>query len=63
MMPGPSGPRSGFTLLEVLLVVAILGVIASMVSVPFDGPLLNSRVFNAIQRWLVIDQFLLSYTK
>jgi prepilin-type N-terminal cleavage/methylation domain-containing protein len=47
MMPGPSGPRSGFTLLEVLLVVAILGVIASMVSVQFDGPLRKSRVFKS----------------
>jgi prepilin-type N-terminal cleavage/methylation domain-containing protein len=63
MMPGPSGSRSGFTLLEVLLVVAILGVISSMVSVQFDGPLRKSRVFNAIERWLVIDQFLRSSTE
>lgn len=49
--------RAGFTLLELLLVLLLLGMIASAVAVQLDGPLRRTRVNNAAERWLAIDQF------
>ncbi len=50
--------RPAFSLIEVLLVLALLSAIAGIATVSLTGPLRKARVLNAMERWLVIDQFL-----
>lgn len=55
-------PHTGHTLIELLLVVVLLAIIAGAVAVYLDAPLRKSRVMNAAERWLAIDQIVRSAT-
>ncbi len=48
--------RNAFTLVEIVVVLAILGLTASIVAMNLRGPLRNARVNTAIQQLLSIDQ-------
>lgn len=49
--------RSAFTLVELVVVLTILGLAASIVTVRFAGPLREARVRAAIEQWRATDQF------
>lgn len=48
--------RSGFTLIELVVVLTILGLAASIVTIRFAGPLREARVRAAIEQWRATDQ-------
>ena len=49
--------RSAFTLVELVVVLTILGLAASIVTIRFAGPLREARVRSAIEQWRATDQF------
>ena len=48
--------RSAFTLIELVVVLTILGLAASIVTIRFAGPLREARVRAAIEQWRATDQ-------
>ena len=49
--------RSAFTLVELVVVLTILGLAASIVTIRFAGPLREARVRSAMEQWRATDQF------
>lgn len=49
--------HAAFTLVEVVVVLAILAMAAAMTSIRYSGPMRRARVEGAIQQWISIDQF------
>ena len=49
--------RTAFTLIELVVVLTILGLAASVVTIRFAGPLREARVRAAIEQWRATDQF------
>ena len=48
--------RAAFTLIELVVVLTILGLAASIVTIRFAGPLREARVRAAIEQWRATDQ-------
>lgn len=49
--------RRAFTLVELVVVLTILGLAASIVTIRFAGPLREARVRGAMEQWRATDQF------
>lgn len=49
--------RHGFTLVELVVVLTILGLAAGIVTLRFAGPLREARVRGAMEQWRATDQF------
>lgn len=49
--------RCAFTLVELVVVLTILGLAASIVTIRFAGPLREARVRGAMEQWRATDQF------
>jgi prepilin-type N-terminal cleavage/methylation domain-containing protein len=49
--------RDGMTLVELLLVLVLLAMVATMTTIRFAAPLQRQRVLSAVQQWQSIDFF------